>query len=137
MMKDRSHDRSTDTGKGQLWPSPDYSAQLEQLRTAVGREIYLVELVPTGTVLGVRMPGRPAVLLDVLPFPRPDPTRGLAPHLLLLNYGRGVNLGRIARISVGRPFSPAPEQVLYSDRDACDGLLFAERSLSKDRIAER
>lgn len=136
MTEDRSQERSTDTISGQLWPSPDYSAQLERLRAAVGREVYLVELVPTATELAVSMPGRPVVLLDVLPFPRPDPARGLAPHLLLLDDGRGVNLGRIARVSVDRPFSPAQDEVLYRDRDALDGLLFAERRLSKRYIAE-
>lgn len=137
MKDDRSQDSPTDPGKGQLWPSQDYSAQLERLREAIGREVFLVELVPTGTELAVSMPGQAVVLLDVLPFPRPDPARALAPHLLLLDDGRGINLGRIARVSVDRPFSPAPNQVLYRDRNALDGLLFAERRLSKSYLAER
>lgn len=137
MSDEKSQDDLADSGKGQLWPSPDYSAQIERLREAVGREVFIVELVPSGMELAVSMPGQPVVLLDVLPFPQPDPARGLAPHLLLFDDGRGVNLGRIARVSVERPFSPAQEQILYRDHDACDGLLFAERRLSKRYIAER
>lgn len=137
VTKDRSQSSAADAAEGQLWPSPDYDAQIQRLREAVGQEVFVVELVPTGTELAVSMPGRPVVLLDVLPFPRPDPARGLAPHLLLFDDGRGVNLGRIARVSVDRPFSPAQEQILYRDHDACDGLLFAERRLSKRYLAER
>lgn len=122
---------------GQLWPAPDYRAQVERLRAAIGQPVYLVELVPTATELSVSMPGAPVELLDVLPFPRPDPTRGLAPHLLLLADGRGLNLGRIARVSVGHPFNPTPDEILYRDRDALDGLLFAERRLSAAFLAER
>ena len=137
VTKDRSQNRAADTAEGQLWPSPDYDAQVARLREAVGREVFIVELVPSGMELAVSMLGQPVVLLDVLPFPQPDPARGLAPHLLLFDDGRGVNLGRIARVSVERPFSPAQEQILYRDHDACDGLLFAERRLSKRYIAER
>lgn len=137
MSDDRSQDNQAGAGEGQIWPSPNYSAQVERLREEVGREVFVVELVPAGAELGVSMPSRPVVLLDVLAFPRPDPARGLAPHVLLFDDGRGVNLGRIARISVDQPFSPTREQILYRDHDACDGLLFAKRRLSKRYIGER
>ena len=137
VTKGKSQHSAADAAEGQLWPSPNYDAQIERLRQAIGREVFVVELVPTGTVLAVSMPGQPVVLLDVLPFPRPDPARGLAPHLLLFDDGRGVNLGRVARVSIDRPFSPSGDQILYRDADALDGLLFAERRLSKRYIAER
>jgi hypothetical protein len=88
---------------GGLWPSPDYARQVEQLRCALGETIYLAELEPGATQLGIRLADRPYVLLGVIDFPRPDPTKGLAPHLILLDDGRGVNLGRIARIARRRP----------------------------------
>ena len=44
-------------------------------------------------------------------FPRPDPVRGLAPHLILLDDGRGVNLGRI----LGQPV-PGTETRLEGPR---------------------
>jgi hypothetical protein len=125
------------TDDGQLWPSADYARQIERLREAVGGTIYLVELEPTEIQLGIRQTGQPYVLLDVLEFPRPDPARGLAPHLILLDDGRGLNLGRIARVSLERPFSPTPEQILYQDRRANRELLFAERRLCPTFIAER
>jgi hypothetical protein len=119
-----------------LWPSADYHAQVERLRAAVGETIYLAELRDTETRLGVQITDRPYELLGVVDFPRPDPARGLAPHLILLDDGRGVNLGRIARIG-RRPFQPAAEDVLYLDRVADRTLLFGDRRLSKAFVAER
>ena len=119
-----------------LWPSADYHRQVERLRNAVGEIIYLVELVESAIQLGVHISGAPYELLGVIDFPRPDPTRGLTPHLLLLDDGRGVNLGRIARVS-HRPFAPAPADLLYLDHTAAQNLLFAERRLSRDFLAQR
>lgn len=119
-----------------LWPSADYQSQVEELRAAVGETIYLAELRDTETSLGVRITDRGYTLLGVIDFPRPDPVRGLAPHLVLLDDGRGVNLGRIARIA-RRPFQPAASEVLYLDRDAHGTLLFADRRLSQAFIGER
>ena len=119
-----------------LWPSADYHTWVARLRAAVGERIYLAELRDTDTQLGAQVTDRPYELLGVIDFPRPDPARGLAPHLVLLDDGRGVNLGRIARIS-RRPFQPAAEEVLYLDRAAHQTLLFADRRLSKAFIAER
>jgi hypothetical protein len=126
-----------DSSSGGLWPSPDYARQVEQLRAAVGATIFIAELTDTEVQLGVRLTDRPYVLLGVLDFPRPDPTKGLAPHLVLLDDGRGVNLGRIARISTGRAFGPAPAEILFQDRTASQTLLFRERQLSKAFIAAR
>lgn len=119
-----------------LWPSADYQAQVERLRAAVGEIIYIAELRDTETQLGVQITSHPFELLAVLDFPRPDPARGLAPHLVLLDDGRGVNLGRIARIS-RRPFQPGADEVLYLDREAHRTLLFADRRLSKAFLRER
>ena len=119
-----------------LWPSADYDAQVQRLRAAVGETVYLAELHDTETQLGAQVTDRAYALLGVIDFPRPDPARGLAPHLILLDDGRGVNLGRIARIS-RRPFQPAAEDVLYLDRAAHRTLLFADRRLSNAFIARR
>ncbi|TVQ92371.1 MAG: hypothetical protein EA400_03930 [Chromatiaceae bacterium] len=119
-----------------LWPSANYQVQVERLRAAVGATIYLAELRDTETQLGVQITDRPYELLGVIDFPRPDPVRRLAPHLILLDDGRGVNLGRIARIS-RRPFQPAAEELLYLDREADQTLLFADRRLSKAFLGER
>jgi hypothetical protein len=122
---------------GRLWPSPEYTRQVEQLRAAVGATIYLVELEATQVQLGIHVNDQPYTLLGLVDFPRPDPIKGLAPHLVLLDDGRGVNLGRIARITTGRPFSPAPADILFQDRVALQALLFRERQLSKALIAQR
>ncbi|AHE99624.1 hypothetical protein [Thioalkalivibrio paradoxus] len=122
---------------GELWPSAAYARQLERLRAAVGQTVYLVELDASDTQLAVRQTGRGQVLLDVLDFPRPDPVRGLAPHFVLLDDGRGINLGRILRISLGRAFDPSPAQLVYLDEPMQRRLLLGERKLSKAFIADR
>ncbi|MEA1052820.1 hypothetical protein U5801_23850 [Lamprobacter modestohalophilus] len=129
--------QSSFDAEGGLWPSVDYQAQVERLRAAVGERIYLAELRDTEIQLSVRLTDRAYELLGVIDFPRPDPARGLAPHLILLDDdGRGVNLGRIARISL-QPFQPTDNQLLYLDRAADQTLLFADRRLSPRFIAER
>jgi len=122
---------------GELWPSADYARQLEALRAAVGRPVYLVELAATPTHLGIRQTGQPRVLVDVIEFPQPDPARGLAPHMIILDDGRGINLGQVLRISLERPFDPSPAQVLYQDNELRQQLLLRERRLSRRFIAQR
>jgi hypothetical protein len=122
---------------GRLWPSPEYNRQIERLRAAVGETVYLAEIEATQVQVGVRLTDRPYILLGLIDFPRPDPVKGLAPHLVLLDDGRGVNLGRIARISTGRAFGPAPADILFQDRATLQALLFHERQLSKALIARR
>jgi len=132
-----SADPSGEAAEGhRLWPSPEYARQVERLRAAVGATVYIAEIEATAVQLGVRITDRPYVLLGVVDFPRPDPARGLAPHLILLDDGRGVNLGRIARLSIGTAFAPPPGQVLFQDREALETLLFQERRLSPQRIAQ-
>ena len=104
-----------DASEGHLWPSPDYARQLEALRAAVGETVFIAELELTDVQLSARLTDKPYVLLGVVDFPRPDPARGLTPHLVVLDDGRGVNLGRIARITRSRAFNPAPADVLYRD----------------------
>ncbi|MBK5931959.1 hypothetical protein [Halochromatium salexigens] len=127
------HSSEVDEG---LWPSADNQQQVERLRAAVGEMIYVAELRETEVQLAVQLSDHSYQLLGVIEFPRPDPERGLAPHLILLDDGRGVNLGRIVRISY-QPFQPAPEEVLYLDREADQKLLFADRRLSQRFISER
>ncbi|CRI67215.1 hypothetical protein THIOKS1470010 [Thiocapsa sp. KS1] len=123
-----------DVAAEDLWPSADYHRQVETLRTAIGETIYLVEVVESPIQLSVHLTGTPYILLGLIDFPRPDPARGLTPHLILLDDGRGLNLGRIARIS-RRPFDPAPDDLLYLDQATSRHLLFSERRLSREFLA--
>lgn len=120
--------------RGRLWPSAEYDAWVRRLREAVGERVYVLELRLSDTHLAYRLTDRPVELLDVLPFPRPDPARRLFPHMLLLGDGRGVNLGRVVRVSVGQAFAPEARALLYQERFLVQAL-GAERRLSREQVA--
>ncbi len=121
--------------EGCLWPSDEYDQQVRQLRSNIGKSIYIVEIKLTDINLAVTMQGRAVILLDVITFPAPDPGKRLYPHMLLLNDGRGLNLGRVARITIGRAFDPLPEDVLFQEHQLLKTLLFHERRLSDGSVA--
>lgn len=121
----------------ELWPTADYLRQVEALRAAIGKTVYLIELAATPISLGVRQTGQGHVLLDVITFPRPNPANGLAPHMIILDDGRGINLGQIIRISLDQPFDPSSAKIVYQDEELRQQLLLRERRLSRKFIAER
>ncbi|SEA49287.1 hypothetical protein SAMN05660964_01719 [Thiothrix caldifontis] len=118
-----------------LWPSAAYYQQVEQLRGLIGQPLYVVEIDSTEINAGVSFTGKPFVLLAIVDFPRPDPYRQLCPHLLVLDDGRGVNLGRVARISRERAFAPAAEDIVFSNQEFVENVLFAPRKLSRALVA--
>ena len=118
-----------------LWPTPEYQQQVEHLRAAIGQPLYLVEIDTTEINAGVKFPHKPLTLLGIVDFPQPDPYRQLSPHLLILDDGRGVNLGRIARISFNSAYSPPPQDVLFINKEFVTDLLLAPRSLSHASVA--
>lgn len=120
-----------------IWPSAGYNHQIERLKQAIGKSIFLVELKPEAINMGIRFSDTAYELIDVIDFPRPDPTQGIAPHLIILSDGRGINLGRIARITVDTPYSPPEENILYQESFLMDNLLLRERRLSPASIATR
>jgi len=121
--------------EGSLWPSDEYDNQITQLRRNIGKPIYIVEIKITDINLAVVMQGRAVILLDVIAFPASDPERRLYPHMLLLNDGRGLNLGRVARITMGRAFDPDPEDIVYQEHQLLKRLLFNERRLSDETVS--
>ena len=122
--------------EGSLWPSNEYDNQITRLRRNIGNPIYIVELKVTDINLAVVMQGRAVILLDVIAFPAPDPERRLYPHLLLLSDGRGLNLGRVARITTGRAFDPEPKNILFQEQQLLKNLLFHERRLSIETVSQ-
>ena len=121
--------------EGCLWPSDEYDDQITLLRDNIGKSIYIVEIKLTDINLAVTMQGRATVLLDVIPFPAPDPEQRLYPHMLLLHDGRGLNLGRVARVTTGRAFDPDPEDIIYQEQQLLRNLLFHERRLSDESVS--
>lgn len=120
---------------GGLWPSDEYDRQLQVLRENRGRTVYLVEVRFNDIHLAVSLDSKPRVLLQVIGFPAPDPGRRLYPHMLVLDDGRGINLGWIARVTRDQPFDPAPDQILFQEPQLVSHLLFQERRLSDRSVA--
>ncbi|MBJ6611753.1 MAG: hypothetical protein JG718_15445 [Candidatus Thiothrix moscowensis] len=118
-----------------LWPDHDYYRQVEKLRTMLGQPLYIVEINSTDINAGVHFPHAPLRLLAVVDFPEPDPYRQLCPHLLVLDDGRGLNLGRIARISCNSAYAPSSDDLLFINREFVQNVLFAPRSLSRESVA--
>jgi len=126
---------SSNNETGLLWPSPAYIQQIEVLRSAIGQRIYLVELKPGKVNMGIRLSDTAYELLDIIDFPKTDPSEGILPQMILLDDGRGINLGQIARISVNTPFCPPTKDILYQSPFLMQKLLLRERRLSKSSIA--
>ncbi|AOU98948.1 hypothetical protein BI364_14165 [Acidihalobacter yilgarnensis] len=119
-----------------LWPSAEYDRQIARLRAAIGCSIYLIEARLDAPVPSASASGRPHELMGLIDYPRPDPARRLYPHLLLLDDGRGLNLGRVLRVSLDRAYAPSAEQCLFTDAALMQLLLPSERSLSRRLIRE-
>jgi len=126
---------SQDLFEGGLWPSAEYDRQIARLRRHLGAEVYLVEVRFNDLSLAVHVGNQPVRLLAVSDFPAADPARRLYPHMIVLDDGRGLNLGWIARISRERPFDPAPGQILYQERRLLQQLLYHARQLSDETVA--
>ncbi len=123
-----------------LWPSAEYDRQLARLRDAVGENVYLVEARFDAQHVSARMSGTAYELLAIVEFPRPDPARHLYPHVLLLDDGRGINLGRILRVSRDRPYAPSPEACVFENHALYESILPSRRRLNAaliQRIARR
>lgn len=118
----------------EIWPPKAYDQQVEQLRCMVGQAIFVVELNTTAINAGVKFSDKPATLLAVIDYPQPDPYRQLCPHMLILDDGRGINLGRVARVSIGNAFQPSVEQLLYVNYEYVQAVLEAPRSLSRAKL---
>ena len=118
-----------------VWPSRNYARQVATLQRRIGQPIYIVELTFNGLAVGAVFHGEPRVLLDVVAFPRPDPSNHLYPHLLVLDDGRGINLGRVARVTAKRAFAPDNTDVLYGDHALQRKFLYQPRRLTPRHIA--
>lgn len=124
-----------DTASNALWPPASYYQQVAALRAMVGQAVYVVEITTTDMNAGVHFPGQAVELLAVVDFPKPDPYRQLCPHLLILGDGRGVNLGRVARVTCQRAFAPEAADVVFSNHEFVEGVLLAPRTLSREFVA--
>ncbi len=118
-----------------VWPSRSYARQVATLQHRIGQPIHIVELTFNGLAVGAVFHGEPRVLLDVVAFPRPDPSNHLYPHMLVLDDGRGINLGRIARVTASRAFAPDKTDVLYGNRALQHRFLYRAQRLTPRHIA--
>jgi len=93
----------SNVNKHNLWPSENYIYQVEKLKNSINKKIYLIELRPNYVHIAIHHTGDAYQLLAIIDFPKPDPEKGLFPHFVLLDDGRGINLGRIARVITHKP----------------------------------
>ena len=119
----------------QLWPPAEYHQQVNQLRQAIGEPVFLAELRDTAINAGVKFSDQALVLLSVIDYPQPDPYRQLCPHMLILDDGRGLNLGRVVRVSRKQAFGPPEEDILFQNVEFMGKVLMAPRALSRESIA--
>ena len=119
---------------GDVWPGAAYQKQIKRLKQVVGETVFLAEIRSSEVNLSVTMENRGFELLGVIDFPRPDPEKNLYPHLIVLDDGRGINMGQIARISFNRPFQPAADDILYQDGQLLETLMYCERSLTRGKV---
>ena len=120
----------------ELWPKADYYQQVEHLRQLIGQPLYIVEINSTDINAGVRFTDKALTLLAIADYPQPDPYCQLCPHLLIVNDGRGINLGRIARITINTPFVANADDIVFINQDFVDNVLLAPRTLSKAFIRQ-
>lgn len=138
MNKESSITLSTINGipAGDFWPSDEYDEQVHILKSNLGNDIFLVEVKFSDINVAINLGNKPVKLLDVIKFKGHDPQKRLYPHMLILGDGRGLNLGWIARVTCNKPFDPAPEDILYQENKLVEHLLFHERQLDANSIAE-
>jgi len=120
-----------------IWPSEDYAQQVARLRAARGEPVYLVELRPTEISMPIHLSGKAVTLLDVIEFPDPDPEKRNYPHMIILDDGRGINLGHVARVSTGTVFDPAPSDILFEEMESLQRLVYRKRRLSRVSLVAR
>jgi hypothetical protein len=118
-----------------LWPSEEYEHSVQNLKAAVGKQIYIVEVNFGLTQSSTSINSTAFELLAVQNFPKPNPEKCLLPHFILLDDGRGINLGRIARISLNTPFNPPAEKIIYRHDALLKLLLSDKRRLTKEHIS--
>jgi hypothetical protein len=66
-----------------LWPSQEYKQSVQNLKAAVGQQIYIAEVNFSGTHLSMAMNSTAFELLAVQDFPKPNPQTGLLPHFIM------------------------------------------------------
>jgi hypothetical protein len=119
-----------------LWPDESYYTKLETLQRLIGRKIFLIEAVVTEINAGIHHTGHAYTLLAIVDFPQPDPKTGLLPHNIILDDGRGINLGRIIQISIESAFTVAEKNIIYKNDNLLNNLLPHYNSLDKKTLTQ-
>lgn len=127
--------RSTRT-RTTIWPDESYYAKLEKLRQLIGNKIFLIEAVVTDINAGIHHTGQAYTLLSIIDYPQPDPKTGLLPHNIILDDGRGVNLGRIIQISIESAFTSVEKNIIYKNDTLLNNLLPHYNPLDKKTLTQ-
>lgn len=119
-----------------LWPDENYDAKLEKLRRLIGNKIFLIEAVITDINAGIHHTGHAYTLLSIVDYPQPDPKTGLLPHVIILDDGRGINLGRIIQISIKSAFTTAKKNIVFENEALLNKLLPDGNTLDKKSLTQ-
>lgn len=119
-----------------LWPDENYDAKLEKLQQLIGHKIFLIEAVVTDINAGIHHTGQAYTLLSIVDYPQPDPKTGLLPHVIILDDGRGINLGRIIQISIESAFTEAERNIIYKNDTLLNNLLPHYNPLDKKSLTQ-
>lgn len=103
-----------------LWPDQHYYEKIKKLRSLIGQEIYLIEAVITDINASVHHTSKAYTLLAIVDYPQPDHKTGLLPHNIIIDDGRGINMGRIIQISTGSAFNPVNENIIFDNLQLLD-----------------
>jgi hypothetical protein len=124
------------TSGDDLWPPRSYYPGVEKLKSLIGEQIYIVEVTVGDINAGIRHTGKAYRLLAVIDYPQADHKTGLLPHNIIIDDGRGINLGRIVQISTGTAFNPDEQNIAFDNRGLLDDIFPHWIRLSRTTLAQ-
>ena len=137
MSKHISKERLKTDSHDSLWPDKQYYEKIEKLKSLIGQKIYLIEAVITDINASVHHTSQAYTLLAIVDYPQPDHKTGLLPHNIIIDDGRGINMGRIIQISTGSAFNPQDENIIFDNLQLLDEIYPSWKRLGNYSLENR
>jgi hypothetical protein len=133
-LEDELNSKRTPEACPTIWPPEDYYRQLEYLKKKLNQAVYIVPIHQNQNSLTFSMNNKSIRLIAIIDYPLPDPENHIFPHMLVFDDGTGINLGRVARVSINHPFNPGKKDIIYADEKLVNSLMLKDRQLSNESI---